>query len=259
MDIPTQLDELRRTWRPPPGLERCRPRAVRWTGTGKAVLGIAGFLFAGAVAAGVVLGIAASRDAERARLLREESVAVEGTVTRLWRSRGDERQYWVAYRYAASGREYHGTARLSLPSWRLLAVGAPVPVHYVRSKPEISRPFRDTWSGMPPWVPFAAAFALAGAGLLAILAPFRQRRLLREGRAAPAVVTRLESVHHRGRAARSEVRIHYAFALLSGATAYGKGGPMKNPPDVGSAIAVIYQPDDPRRNAPYPLPFARLK
>ncbi len=201
---------------------------------------------------------AAGRDAETAHLLREESALAEGTVTRLWRSRGDDPKHWVAYRYAASGREYQGTARLSLRSWRLLELGAPIPVYYARSRPDISRPFSSAWSGMPAWVPCAAAFALAAAGLLATLAPVYQRRLLSEGRAAPAIVTRRESARRGGRAARSEGRIHYAFALLSGATAYGKAGPMKDAPDAGSVITVLYLPDDARRNAPYPLPFARL-
>jgi hypothetical protein len=50
---------------------------------------------------------------------------------------------------------------------------------------------------------------------------------------------------------------YYEFPILSGAIAEGKSGPCKNPPVIGSTIPVVYDPENPRRNAPYPFALVR--
>jgi hypothetical protein len=56
------------------------------------------------------------------------------------------------------------------------------------------------------------------------------------------------------------MKYFFDFKLLSGAAAAGSAGPVKEPPAVGAALTVLYDPDNPRRNAPYPFssPLVRI-
>jgi hypothetical protein len=247
-----ELSELRHQWNPPDGLHRSRPRPVKLTSSGKVLLVLAIVLGIGAPAAGIALSLEARRQAENARLLREESAATEGRVIRLWRGRDDEKQPWMAYRFRGQGQLYERNAKVSLRLWRSLRVGSPVPVFYVPSRPELSSPFTTARAVLPPWVPFLAALLLAGAAILVTLPIRIQRRLLSEGRPAPGLVTEHGNTEH-GPHGKGGRKYCYDFTLLSGAIAKGEAGPCKNPPAIGSMISVIYDPESPSRNAPYPL------
>jgi hypothetical protein len=248
-----QLSELRLQWHPPDGLNRSRPRPVRLTGPGKALLVIAIILGIAAPAAGIALGLVARRQVENARLLREESAVTEGRVTRLWRGRDDEKQPWMAYRFSGQGQTYERNAKVSLRRWQGLRVGSPLPVYYVPSRPDLSNPFTTARTAMPPWVPFLVAIILAGGSFLATLPIRSQHRLLSEGRPAPGLVMKHGQARRSSHGRGLESKYYYEFPLLSGAIAKGEAGPCKNPPVIGSTIPVIYDPDNPRRNAPYPF------
>jgi hypothetical protein len=82
----------------------------------------------------------------------------------------------------------------------------------------------------------------------------RQRHLLADGRPAPAVVTRysrLQTEHG------AQNIVYYEFALLGGGTCKGRASTNRRLP-VGSAICVLYDPDNPRRSAPYPMCLVKL-
>jgi hypothetical protein len=252
-----QLSELRHRWHPPDGLNRSRPRPVKLTRSGKALLVIAIVLGIGAPAAGIALSLEARRQAENARLLREESAITEGRVTRLWRSRDDEKQPWMAYRFSGQGQTYENRAKVSLRLWQSLRVGSPLPVYYVPSRPDLSSPFTTARGALPSWVAFLIAIGLAGGGFLSTLPIRSQRRLLSEGRPAPGLVIKHGKAERRSHGRGLESKYYYEFPLLSGAIAKGEAGPCKNPPVIGSTIPVIYDPDNPRRNAPYPFSLVR--
>ena len=71
METRSTLAGLQRRFVPPRGLDRSRPRDVRFTAGGKALLVAAILLFAGAVAAGIGLQRAALRDAAVRQSLRD--------------------------------------------------------------------------------------------------------------------------------------------------------------------------------------------
>ena len=103
------------------------------------------------------------------------------------------------------------------------------------------------------WVAYVAALTLAALAALIALPIRSQRRLLVEGRPAPAVVTRRhlnKSTHG------SQYQIEYEFRLLNGAPRTGRSASGKML-EV-QLIAVLYEPDNPARNAPYPLSLVRL-
>jgi hypothetical protein len=153
------------------------------------------------------------------------------------------------------GRTYEGRTEIGSSKWKALRVGATLPVRYVRSDPAWSFPAGVRPKVMPAWVPFVVAGILAVVGWLVVFLIHRQRRLLMEGRAAPAIVTR--QTRHRTQHGGTQWSIAYTFRLLSGATAAGKSGPSNKPSAIGSVICVLYDPDCPSRSAPYPLQLVR--
>lgn len=250
MDNRIRLLELQRSWTPPDGLDRSRPRPVRLNGAGKALLSVAVALLVGSPVAGVALQLTVSREAQTQRLLQEQGANTEGRITRLWRSRDEDKQPWVAYGFTVQGRVYERRAKVPLRIWRNLQVGSDLPIRYLPSDPALSHPRDWQEKPMPVWIPGLVAAGQALAGGLIMRRILSQRRLLAEGRPAPALVTRHTHTQH-GKI------IHYEFPLLSGAIAQGRSGPAKKPPMPGSIICVLYDPENPRRNAPYPLPLVK--
>jgi len=253
-----QLSEMQRDWNVPYGLHRSRPRPVKLTRSGRALLVLAVVMALSAPSAGIALGLAARRQAENARLLREGSTETEGLVIRLWRGGDDKKQPWMAYRFSGQGQVHEANARISLRIWQSLRVGSYVPVFYVPLRPELNAPFTTARAVLPPWVPFPVAFLLAGGGILATIPIRRQRRLLSEGRPAPGLVVKHGKAQRDSHGRQIGEKYYYEFPLLSGALAKGEAGPRKNPPAIGSVVPVIYDPDEPPRNAPYPLSLVRL-
>jgi hypothetical protein len=82
----------------------------------------------------------------------------------------------------------------------------------------------------------------------------RQRRLVSEGRAAPAIVVGHSKSHtsHGG----AHRYITYDYRVLSGAVLHGRAMVDKLPP-LGSVICVVYDPDRPSRTIRYPTRLVR--
>ena len=231
---------------PPDGLERSRPREVRLTSGGKALVATGVVLWLGAIAAFTGMQLERNRQAEQREVFAERSVAGVAEVTRLWRGGGEGKPRMVAYRLDVQGKSYTGQARLGSQEWSRLRVGESIAVRYLPSDPGALRLGAGRGSdGMPVFVPYLVGGALA---LVAVLLQFvlrSQRQLLSEGRAALARVTK----HHRGEHGKS---YEYEFTTLAGRKVTGKSGPGKSPA-VGSSVWVLYDPDNPRGNAVYPF------
>jgi len=254
----TQLVEIGRHWAPPAGLDRSRPREVSLTSRGIALLILAGVLCLGAIAAGVGLTAVAGRAAEEARLLQKDGQMADGQIIRLWRGRDDDRQPWASYQFAIQGRTYQKNFKVPYRIWRNMSVGASFPVRYVPSRPDLNHLLGLAPRPLPPWVPIPIAGGIALGGFFITLPIRSQRRLLAYGRTAPAMVTAHGKRVRTSHGADLGVQFTYEFPLLSGAIAKGKAGPSKNPPAVDSIIPILYDPDSPRKNAPYPLSLLKL-
>jgi hypothetical protein len=223
---------------------------------GEAIVVVASMLFVLAVAAFAFLSGEVARQAEARRDLVERGVDVSADVVRLWRTSGDSHQPRVAYRYATGSDTYEGESRIALASWRTLAVGSSIRIRYSQANPRVSVLAGREPQALPIWVPILVSAALVAVGTVCLVWPRRQWRLLRDGRAAPAIVTKVVKHHtQHGATFRS---IAYSFALLSGATATGKTLTSRTPPEIGSVMCVLHDPDEPARNAPYPLKLVRL-
>ena len=251
MNDDEMLQKAEKDWSPPMELLHSPPRESSLTAGGRAVFACAVVFLLGSIGAGVGLQAVVRKQAESASLLRNEGVPGEAVVTRLWQGKDESRQHWVAYRFNAGGLVYDAQRKLSPATWSRLAVGSRIAVVYVPSDPVVNYPRGDPERPIPVWLPYAVAAIPAVLGGLVLNLIRRERRLLVEGRAAPGVVTahRKRGGTHGGHG----MEFSYKFVMFSGSTAQGRGRPRRSPPPVGSTICVLYDPDHPSSNAPYPL------
>ena len=237
-------------WTPPDGLGYSSLRPVRLTGAGIALLVVAAMMLLGAVAAGIGLGTTAGRQGKEHRLLLEQGANTDARITRLWRSGGEDQQHWVSYRFTVQERAYETRKTVPARIWQKLTVGSSLPVRFLPSNPKVNHPSGWNDTPMPPWVPYLVSLALVVAAWGCTIRLRTEMRLLTEGRPAPGTVTGQ-------RRTKDGTVIRYEFQLLNGATAKGRGQ-TRRPPAIGSQICVLYDPENPRRNAPYPLSLVKL-
>lgn len=250
-----ELRKRRRAAAPVPDPPQSRPRPVRLSGAGKAVLVLGTLLAAGALAVGFFLASISMQSRELRQRIAAEGAVAKGEVTLLRRTGGDKPRYLAEYEYVVNGAAHKGEARLRRAAWERLRVGSPVVVRYLASAPE-----RSWLAGLEPGIVPLWLAPLVSIGIVLIAALCwreirRQRWLLAEGRLTEGRVLR---VTRSGRGSGTESwTIRYEFRTLGGTVIRGKGSMGGNPPDPGGAIRILYDPDNPRRNAPYPLSLVR--
>ena len=251
MRAPRATADLLRRFSPPPGLSGSAPRDVRLTAGGRALVLLAWVLTTAAIPAGALLYREARRESETAQAFRHRGVPAAAVVDRVWRKSGDGKPAFAAFHFDAAGVRIAGETRMQQSVWRELRVGSTVPVRYLPEDPHrwFVQGSRDG-GRMPLLVVYLVPGLLMAFGLLCFLAVRRQRWLLMEGRVAPAVVTDIKKGH--GAHGDSHREIAYEFPLLGGGLGTGKASAPKAAA-VGSTICVVYDPDRPKRNHPYPF------
>ena len=236
-------------------LQRSIPRSVSLTAGGKwAVFGIAALL-AGGVVGGALLLDRSVRDQTRLEQYRNDSVAGTATISRIHPApRGEDKRQKVEYRFTAGGGTHSGSARFRARDVQALREGDDLPIRYLPEQPSINWPERHEPSGVPILIG-PLLFAGTAAGALAIAATLRrQRRLLSEGRPAIARVMdakRVQVGKHR------PWRVSFEYTALSGARHRGSFDRGSKPPAVGTEITILYDPDNPKRVAQYPLSLVK--
>jgi hypothetical protein len=238
-------------WTPPDSLGYSSLRPVRLTAQGKSLIVIMATLVIGAIVLGVFLGRTARRQNQERTMLREQGVTGDATVTRAWIDGSKERQRWIAYRFDYAGRGY--THRVKTPGkiWTGLRQGTAILISFVPSQPSVSHPIGWDGDALPFWLALLIAVMVAGSGFLLLIPVRRETRLLMEGRPAPGRVTGFKKTD-------KAIQVQYEFRLLNGAIVKGKANRSK-PPVEGSPLCVLYDPENPRRNAIYPLSLVRLE
>jgi hypothetical protein len=234
-------------WKMPAELGLSVPRSVRFTGSGKFLVGAILVLAGGAIFSVVAIPAMNSRHLALRQQLDREGVAAEARVLKIGNAdENGERQ--VRYEYDAGGRLYHGTE--TLPQWRVRELDGTVAVRYLASDP------RRSWvvGGEPSLAPVAVIVILplsllAGASAL-WLHLLRQRWILAEGRAVEARIISTQKVH---RSDRKQTRVEYEFRTLSGATRRVKVFQHEGKPALGSTATLLYDRENPNRVAVYPL------
>jgi hypothetical protein len=248
--------EPRQTFSLPPELERSAPRDVGLTAGGRVLIVAAWLLAAAAFVGGVALYLEAERQSQAASDFDQRSVTASAVVDRLWRKNSDEdKPAFAAFHFDANGVLVSGESRLPLRQWRRLSTGSTVPLRYLPENPSRFVLAGQRRGGMPFAVPYVISALLAALAIGCFAAVQWQRRLLSEGRSARAVVTAVRK--HKGSHGTSHREIVYEFRVLAGTTATGKAAAGKAH-GVGSKISVVYDPERPKRNRPYPFSLVTL-
>jgi hypothetical protein len=207
----------------------------------------------GAPVAGFSMHARAVRDRTLAEIIDKEAVPVSAVVSGLTRTQGKSPRYTVNYGYEAGGRLRHGRATVSRSYWETLKVGSTFTVRYLPAEPGRSW-LRGREPGTPFWAGPALALSMIVAGMFPWAAIRKQWMLLAEGRPAQAQVTSFKRVRSQH---GTRYHVKYEFQLMSGATRTGRYQSQKSPPAKGTTIQVVYNPDQPERSMPYPMPFVR--
>ena len=107
---------------------------------------------------------------------------------------------------------------------------------------------------MPSWISILAAAGLFAVALILSIILANHRRLLAEGRPAPAIVTRISNSPEHGKKI-----VHYVFLNMGNTLIDGKSSPQSRPPAVGSVLNIIYEPDRENCSSIYPVSLVRIK
>jgi len=244
----SSLDSLREQWTPPPELNRSRPRPLQTTASGVFITVLAVFIAGGGIVASVAMRRSALETEAMARRMQAEGQTVEGVVTRLWRTGGKSAVNKAAYRFSVDGATYTNTADLSMSHWRELTVGSEIAIRYLPSDPQRNWPEADPPQPVPLWLAILIGLVFVGLAGVMVSVMRRERRLLQDGEAAPGVVT--------GNRRAKNNMVFYEFAARGGETRSGRCSRRAIP--AGTAICVLYDPENPSRNVPYPCQFVRL-
>ena len=251
--------EIGDNWVAPVGFERSTPRAVMLTGKGKCFRAFQIVMIAVSAVSGIGLGWVAAGEAARLRSFHAEAAITSGIVGNTWSTQGDSPETWISYRFEVEGRAYAGRSPIPRSLWQKLRAGSQVRVEYLPGHPEKNQAVGASASDMQPWVPVLlfVLFALIGSAMGWHLG--KHRRLLEEGRAAPGIVTDHGKLRRGSHGKSLGKKYRYRFLLLSGASCKGKAGPIPNPPEIGSTVTIVYDRDNPSRNAPYPFLLVKLR
>ena len=247
-----ELTELMRGWKPPVELGVSSPREVKLSAGGIGIACLAAVLVLLAVAAAVTLSRLRSSQLREKRVLAESGVLTEAVVTRRFRANDKEHQPRITYEFRHEGQTYRKSTNTPESIWKGLAPGSTIEVRFLPGDPMTNHPTEWEPGEVPAWAPGVAAAALVVLAMVLLRGLRRQMQLLSDGRAAPAVVVGHRRVQH------GQKVLKYEFPLMDGGVGKGRGGQTRKPAAVGSTITVVYDRDNPKRNAPYPFDLARV-
>ena len=247
-----KLEEIR-SWQAPDGLGISSLRPVRLKAGGYVLMSMAAIFVVASLVLGTYLWNQSQRQQAERQKLETEGTRAEATIERLWRSGDKERTPRMSYRFEVDGQVVTGSTRVPRDRWRVLHVGDKVPVRYLPSNPALNHPEEWQMGVTPAFVAFLVPAMFIGLAVLMGVMVSRQSRLLSEGRPTPGIVLKT-------RRSDKNALVWYEFRVLSGAVRKGRSSAgRRGLPAEGSVVCVIYDPDNPRRNAIYPFPLVRLE
>jgi hypothetical protein len=199
------------------------------------------FVVGGAISCGWFLFSSVKQVHQRAAL-RSDGHEIVGVVTGLPTGRGTE---YVKYSFTFKGKNFSGETRIPRHAGIILHERDHILIRFLPSDPTINHPDAWEWSALMDLFPigFQIFFALLVVAALIFLR--RERRLAREGKAVPGVVT---SCIRDDR----QFKVKYEFRTEEGMLMTG-GSSCKDFYETGTCIWILYLPQSPRRNGSYPL------
>jgi hypothetical protein len=239
------------TWQPPPELRHSLPRPVRLTRTGS-MYAIFGAFF---LVAAIGIGWVTDSPSEAWDRVEQQGSTTDATITRLWIGGGKSRTPMVSYRFMAGAAEIAGKSSVRQKVWKGLHTGDLLAIRYVAMAPDLNHPAHGASPPAPAWLVF---LAILWPSIVFCTIVYRERQLLSLGFAARAIVTevRRDKFGRGGRQKKFRIRGSFTPAGQHAVTATFN---RRTAPVVGTEVCLLYDPDNPRRNAVYPLESVRVR
>jgi hypothetical protein len=192
----------------------------------------------------------AIRQIQQRAVLQREGREVVGEITRQ-RSGSRISVPSVSYTFTVNGTAFSGWAQMPQNLAGSLRESDHILVRFLPANPAINHPDAWAWSVLLnlDWIAVQILFAIIGSVVMVILS--RERRLASEGRPSVGVVATCAPKDR-------TFWVKYDFSTEDGRSIKGSGYCWSRQ-EIGASICVLYLPQNPRRNRPYPLPNFRVE
>lgn len=150
------------------------------------------------------------------------------------------------YSFAVSGTAFTGNAHVPKQLEQAIHESSTLPIVYLPTNPAVNHPAAWEEPAINAIVPLLSPLIPVGVGVMMLASGRRERRLLAEGLPAIATITKSYPLSKGG------YQSDYEFRTQDGSVGTGNNS-FDGPPEIGTSFCVIYLPQNPRRNLPYPL------
>jgi hypothetical protein len=256
-EIKAAVSKVQEGWRPPSELARSTPRPVSLTWMGILKCCAAVLLVCGGAFLGPWLYVQAGRDHALAQRMAVEGALTSATVTYVGPAFGEDNHHKIRYRYQVNDRTLDASTTVGSSAAKGLQEASAVQVRYLATDPARSWIVGHEPERTPLWVAPLAGLGMLVTPVVLFLQIKRERSLLSEGRPAVGVVTKVRWFG--GNHGRGNHRASYEFQTPDGQTYKGSfRGSKKKCGAAGDRATVLYEKDNPQRNARYPMQFVKI-
>ncbi len=218
------------------------PRRIRLSGNLAYLLKVVTLGIGLLVALVLWMSIGAVHQMRQRSALRQGGVEAMGEITQL--GRAGKGGYMAHYTFAANGRTFSGNAEVPDELMQSLGESNSLPVRYLPSDPGINHPAAWEWSLLSFCIGVAFPITFAAGGGIPLAKYYRRRRLVTVGAPVAGLVTQCVFK-------RLFFLYSYEFTTEKGETFSGSGRSAVNQ-EIGESIWILYLPQNPRQNLPYP-------
>lgn len=219
------------------------PREPRASRNGVQVARAALMLLVLAVAVDIWSAVDTVGKARQMESLRGSAREASAEITQLWSPRHSSK-YKVKYSFTVNGLVFRGEAQVPAQLTRSLEESSILRIQYLPADPAINYPTGWELSAASSlrWIIASVLWIVPAFVMLRALRS--ERQLISRGSPVTAVITQCSR-------RRTGFRVKYEFRTGDGDTTVGKGW-YQSRPELGECIWVLYLPDNPRLNQPYP-------
>jgi hypothetical protein len=219
------------------------PRKVRLSESSRLLPFLLAALIGALTLGGFLYCMHVARQMHQKSALRQDGVEVQGAITSL--KRADRGPDVVQYTFTANGQNISGQADVPPELMQNLENSSSLAVRYLPSNPAINHPAAWEWSLSSEWLLIFMLLGILAVCIVTARAAGGGRELLVWGTPAAGLVIHCAPT-------RSAYLVQYEFRTEAGAHVTGSGESLDSQ-DAGARIWVLYLPQNPRRNRPYPL------
>jgi hypothetical protein len=195
-----------------------------------------------AVSYAVSIGIDTTRQIRSRTELRGSSNVVRGWKEQLSPG-GRGRDEKLKYSFSVVGQNYTGETRVPIGHLNAVAYSDGLQIRYLPADPNVNHP--ADWEWTPEWGQIVFIPLMFGMGLFLLAAVLIERQVVANGIPVNASITACSANGKGG------YRVTYEFRAEDGTEMQGTGWSASDQ-EVGSRICVLYLPQNPKRNQPYP-------